>query len=61
MSKIVIIGTEKQLEVMKGALYNICPFDPDTISECGEDADCCQCINDNIEWCVAEEGSGVTI
>jgi len=58
MLKISICGTEKQIKVLKNAMFDICPFDCSTIPGCGENADCCSCIEENIEWEITEDEGG---
>ena len=54
MAKIEIKCTEYEMNRIKNALIDKCPFKIGTIKNCGEDADCNDCQEKNIEFTVIE-------
>lgn len=56
MAKIEILCTEYEMNKIKDALVDRCPFEIGTIKECNEDSDCGDCQEKNIEFTVIESG-----
>ena len=54
MARIEIKCSEYEMKQIKEALIDKCPFEIGTIKNCGEDADCNDCQEENIAFTVIE-------
>ena len=54
MKRIQINCTKYEGIMIKEALVDTCPFKFRTIKKCGEDSDCNECIDENIEFNAVE-------
>ena len=54
MKKIYIECSEHEMETIKNVLSTNCIFKQGTIKKCGEDSDCHDCVEENIEFNIYE-------
>jgi len=54
MKRIQIICTEHEAKMIKESLTDKCLFEFGTVKNCGEESDCNECIDNNIEFNIVE-------
>jgi len=54
MKKVQIICTGHEAKVIKWSLTDTCIFKCGTVKNCGEESDCNECINKNVEFNILE-------